>query len=169
MNHTISKLELDIVDASTISDLTTGDESTSMELMPTAPSLTLAQLERDAIRFGQQLRDIMARELELRLQREELEKRLARIEGIKQDYFAGAEPLVVEHRNTLSHLSIAEACIKLFEDLNNEWLSVADLDTELRRRGKVCSKGSIDITLKPHPDFEVERRGKRNFYRLRAR
>jgi hypothetical protein len=45
---------------------------------------------------------------------------------------------------------------------------LADLDTELRRRGKVCSKGSIELMLKAAPEkFEIERRGKRNVYRLK--
>ncbi|MEO8051016.1 MAG: hypothetical protein ABI833_11420 [Acidobacteriota bacterium] len=81
-----------------------------------------------------------------------------------------ADEEVASQEDRFDSLSIAEASDLIFRELGNPWLSLAALDNELIGRGKQCSKGSIDIMLKGSPDkFEVEKRGKRNVFRLRSK
>jgi len=132
--------------------------------MPVTGSITQEQLQRDIVRTRKDI--------------ERLKKQEAFLLGTLKMYFPEAAKELdaseiltfdlAEDGQTLESHSIVEASEAVFRDLHNTWLTLADLDTELKRRGKVCSKGSIDLMLKAASEkFEFEKRGKRNVYRLR--
>lgn len=134
--------------------------------MPASGSVTKEQLQRDIVRTRKEI--------------ERLRKQEAFLLGTLKLYFPDAakelEPTVLtfdvtdatDVEQSLESLSIAEASEVVFRDLQNTWLTLADLDTELKRRGKVCSKGSIELMLKAaNEKFQFEKRGKRNVYRLK--
>jgi len=137
--------------------------------MPAAPSVTKAQLERDLLKVEQELAQVESQKEALNSKEQGLRKRRELIKGMLEEYFEARNDVIakISSAPSLDHFSIAEACKVVFRDLGNEWLSLADLDTELRHRGKICSKGSIEIMLKGSDGFELEKRGKRNFYRMK--
>jgi hypothetical protein len=132
--------------------------------MPAGGSLTQEQIERDVVRIRNEITKLQLREVTLL--------------GTLQEYFPKSAILrlprdaslrdAIDDAVSMEHLSIADACSVVFKDLSNAWLSLADLDMELKQRGKVCNKGSIEIMLKGEPEkFAIEKRGKRNVYRLK--
>jgi hypothetical protein len=135
--------------------------------MPAGQSVTREQFERDLVRVDQEIRHA---ESEMAVQQDRLDgfkRQREIIKGAIDMYFHAAADLP-EVDTSLNHLSIADACEVIFNELHNRWLSLSDLDTELRRHGKVCSKGSIEIMLKAAGGkYDVQKRGKRNFYRLK--
>jgi hypothetical protein len=137
-----------------------------MNPMPAGSSVTKEQFERDLVRVDQEINEITSQMGALQCKLDDLTRQRDIIKGAIEMYFRSASQLP-KIESALDHLSIAEACEAIFKELHNRWLSLSDLDTELRRHGKVCSKGSIEIMLKnAHGKFEVEKRGKKNFYRL---
>jgi len=153
--------------------------------MPAIGSVTKDQLERDLVRLRKQKTELEATMSGLRRKLESVEQHEAILQGTLDIYFPGEAKVPIEPlaeslplangahvetapAATLEHLSIADSCDVVFRELHNQWLPLADLDTELRQRGKICSKGSIEIALKAKPSrYQVERRGKRHFYRMR--
>ena len=134
--------------------------------MPAGGSITREQLQRDIVRTRKEI--------------ERLKKQDAFLLGTLKMYFPDAakemEPVIVTfdakdaEEQALDSLSIAEASEVVFGELQNTWLTLADLDNELKRRGKVCSRGSIELMLKAAPEkFEIEKRGKRNVYRMKEK
>ena len=125
-------------------------------------SVTRGQLECDVTRT----RDLI----------EKLKRQEAHILGVLGLYFPESSLLSSNESHAsggiiaepLDSLNIGDASAAVFRDLNNPWLSLAALAGELRQRGKECSPGSIEIILKREPArFAIEKRGKRNFYRLK--
>ncbi|MGA2133296.1 MAG: hypothetical protein ABSH50_13460 [Bryobacteraceae bacterium] len=116
--------------------------------MPASGSITKEQLERDIIRTRKEIERLKVQEAALlgtlKMYFPEAAKEFTAPQVLSFD-------LGVEERSLESY-SIAEASVVIFRDLSNQWLSLADLDTELRRRGKVCSKGSIELMLKAAPE-----------------
>lgn len=114
-------------------------------------SVTKEQLERDLVRVRKQI--------------DELQKKERSIQGVLELYF-DAPAAQQESSTSLDHYTITDACSIVFTEEGNQWMSLAELDNELRRRGKVCSKGSIELALKNDSGrFEIEKKGKRNFFR----
>ena len=134
--------------------------------MPAGLSVTKDQFERDLMRVDQAMKEVESQLEVLQGRLDDLKRQRDIIKGAIEMYFRGSAELP-KIDTSLDHLSIAGACVEIFKELHNRWLSLSDLDTELRRHGKVCSKGSIEIMLKDAKEkFEVEKRGKKNFYRM---
>ena len=68
----------------------------------------------------------------------------------------------------LGHLNVATACEVVFKETANEWKTLSELEFELNRRGKSTIKPTLELAMKHKPErFEWEKRGKKNFYRLK--
>jgi hypothetical protein len=133
--------------------------------MPAGGSITKEQLERDIVRTRKEI--------------DRLKQQETNLIGTYKMYFPTYAKAFLDAdrinitlpvlEESVESLSIAAACEVIFRDLHNQWLTLADLDNELRRREKICSKGSIEIMLKAAPQtFDVEKRGKKNYYRLKG-
>lgn len=128
--------------------------------MPASGSVTQGQLERDLIRVRKQIEDLRRSETALR--------------GALKFYFPDS-PMVTDvasspitEETDWNDITIADGCKLIFQEVGKEWLTLADLDGELRAHGRVCNKGSVEIALKDKPEwFEWQRRGKKNVYRLK--
>ncbi len=130
--------------------------------MPATGSITKEQLERDLLRAKQDALDANER-IEL------LRKMLARYFPDSTALLDDAPVVPSERIGRFTEMSIPSACEVVFDELQNQWLSLADLDMELRRRGKICNKGSIEIGIKSKGGaFEIVKRGKKNYYRRRV-
>lgn len=163
------------IQESPILSLTGSTDSAILDsAMPASGAITKQQLERDVVRARQEMQQIRNQAKLVRAQEETVERMLIALETTLRRYFPESDILRQkieegERPASLDHLTIADACGYIFGKMGSAvWLSLADLDTELRRHNKVCNPGSIELALKNDPDrFEFEKKGKRNFYRLK--
>ena len=52
----------------------------------------------------------------------------------------------------IGHLTVAAACEVVFKETENKWMTLAELEMELNRRGKHTIKATIELALKAKSD-----------------